>query len=93
MSANLFDSGVFTKEVGTFFKDSNVKYIIATRKKPTPTKPINYILAKTKGKTYYISSLYPTEKESVFNADYQGNKYSIKFENKKVIVSPTIAGK
>lgn len=85
--ANLFDCGTFTKEVTTFFNDSNVKYIIATRKKPTPTKPINYILAKVNSKTFYISSLYPTADNSIFNADYQGRKFNVKFEELKVIVS------
>ena len=69
MSANLFDSGVFTKQVSTFFKDSNIKYIIATRKKPTPTKPINYILAKVNSKTFYISSLYPTAEANKFDVE------------------------
>jgi hypothetical protein len=90
MSANLFHSGVFTKEVSTFFNDSEIIYIIATRKKPTPTKPINYILAKTKGKTFYISSLYPTPKENIFNVDYQGYKFIIEFKAAEVIVSTKV---
>ena len=66
---NLFQEGIFTKEGNHFFIDESVNYLIAERKKASPTKAKHFIIAKTKEKEYYISSLYPTDIEDVYNVD------------------------
>jgi len=75
---NLFQEGIFTKEGNHFFIDESVNYLIAERKKASPTKAKHFIIAKTKEKEYYISSLYPTDIEDVYNVDFRGTKYTLK---------------
>ena len=59
--------------------DTNVKYIVSSRKEVSLKKPKNYVLAVLDGKTTYISSLYPTSNKDVFNAEYKGQKYTVLF--------------
>ena len=86
MSTNIFTKGVFTKIGNTFFSSKVVKFLIVERKKTTPNKPKNFIIAKTKEKEYYISSLYSTDIEDQFNVDYQGHKYLLIVKPDKVEV-------
>ena len=77
----------YTKLGNSFFTyddDSNLKFLIVERKKTTPTKTQFFILAKEKGKTNYISSLYPTDKENTFRADYNGIKYIVTIDTNTV---------
>ena len=57
------------------------KLIILERKKTTPSKPKNYILAKLNtGETEYISSMYSTTQDGVFKIDYLGQEYTLTIE-------------
>jgi hypothetical protein len=53
------------------------RLVIGTRKKPTPTKPTNYILSKQGGKYNYVSSMYPTTKDDLFKLEYNGVCYDM----------------
>lgn len=83
---NLFSVGTYSKNNNSFFVNDSVKYLIAQRKNVTPSKSTKFIVAKAKGKDYYISSLYPTEIENQFNADYQGHKYLLIITDNEVEV-------
>jgi hypothetical protein len=52
---------------------------IATRKKPSPNKPPHFILMDYPAGTgkVFISSLYPTDQERIFNLEYQGSRYKL----------------
>ena len=88
MTSKLFGSGVFTRDMQSFYKGSKIKYIISTRKEPTLDKPLNFILAIQEGRRFYISSLYPTSKLGVYNVEYRGERYTVQLEPERVIVQP-----
>jgi hypothetical protein len=56
-------------------KDKGVTLVICYRKNPTPSKPLNYILSKEGRKSSYISSMYNTGKEGVYQLEYLGTQY------------------
>ena len=79
--------GIFTKDVNGFFcNENNVRYIVTERKEVTTNKPKSFIVAVVEDKRKYVSSLFPTSKKNVFNADYQGYKYTVEFTPNQVIV-------
>jgi len=86
----LIYSGLFSKDRNQFFpekqKDSYTKFLILTRKKPTKHKPKNYIIAKVKGKDFYVSSMYPTEIDNLYNIEYHGQKFSLKIEDNVITI-------
>jgi len=49
--------------------------VICYRKNPTPSKPLNYILLKEGKKSSYISSMYNTGKEGVYQLEFNGIQY------------------
>lgn len=84
---NLFEEGLFTKRGNQFFSNNSVRYIIAERKKPNPKKSQHFIIAKTKDKEYYISSLFPTSAEDHYKAEYGGQYFNITISPNNVKVS------
>ena len=71
--------GHYTKQESTFYNDHYV-FTISTRKETTKSKPKFYLLFKLRGQRAYryFSSLYPTNQESVYSAEYQWLNYQIK---------------
>ncbi len=64
--------------------------VIATRKKPSPNKPPHFILMDYPAGTgrVYLSSLYPTEAEGIFNLEYQGTRYKLSIQPDSAEVYP-----
>ena len=54
-------------------------FYILKRKKTTPLKPENYIIAKLEGKDIYISSLYPIA-ENIYRIEYDFVIYILTME-------------
>lgn len=72
------------------------RLVVTIRKKTTPNKPVQFIVAKpvpdmefpfSSVTGHYISSLYPTRVPSLFNMEHQGVRYQFKVETDKVIIS------
>jgi hypothetical protein len=53
--------------------------VIATRKTPSPTKTRHFLLMDYPTGTgrVFVSSLYPTKQEGVYNLEYQGSRYKM----------------
>jgi hypothetical protein len=51
--------------------------VIGTRKNPTPSKPINYLLSKVGKKYQYITSMYPTLIAGHYKLEYNGKCYDM----------------
>jgi hypothetical protein len=81
MKTKLFTSGTYTKNLNSYFSDNGLRYLIATRKNTSPSKPKNYLLAKVDSRGYYISSLYPTQTENLYKAEYQGQRFEVFFDD------------
>lgn len=76
---------------------SDLHLVIGQRKKPTPTKPKYYLLARLSPSSHvFISSLYPTGQESpeigsqVYSLDHTGRSYilTIDQESGKATITP-----
>ena len=48
------------------------KFTIGTRKNPTPTKPLRYLLDTSSKKVFYVSSIYPTKEEHNYKIEFKG---------------------
>lgn len=79
-----------TNLIGQFVTDksnlirSDLHLVIGQRKKPTPTKPKYYLLARLSPSNHvFISSLYPTGQEGaeigqqVYSLDHTGRSYTL----------------
>jgi hypothetical protein len=64
--------------------------VIATRKKPTPNKTPSYLLMDYPAGTgrIYLSSLYPTEQEGVYNIEYQRSRYKLSLKPDSAEIYP-----
>ena len=81
--------GDYTKDGGRYYSDqSNTKLIVGKRKDVT-TKTREFILFVTGNRTrpQFFSSLFPTQTENVFKADYQGINYDVCLDNGKLSIS------
>jgi hypothetical protein len=78
----------------------NQKLVIGTRKKPTPQKPPNYLLAALPGgKFTYLSSLFPAPNWAengcqTYSLDYQGRYYTLEIDRTAGVasISPNTPG-
>jgi hypothetical protein len=86
MKANIDLSGNYVKSGARIILNSASFLLIKKRKNPDLLKAQNYLVFETNGKQSYCSSLYPTDKESTFNADYAGVKYVLTFSDSRVLV-------
>ena len=80
MRANL--TGTYHKNKSYLQKEDSTRLVICQRKHQTPVKPLLYILSETTpGNFEYISSLYPTDKETIYELEYSGSKYKLHLSN------------
>ncbi len=74
--------GTYQKNKSYLEKEDATRLIICQRKHQTPAKPLLYILRETTPKNFeYISSLYPTDKETVYELEYSGSKFKLHLDN------------
>jgi hypothetical protein len=74
--------GRYQKNKSYLEKQDANRLVICQRKQPTPVKPLLYILRETTPKNFeYISSLYPTEQDTVFELEYSGSKFKLHLDN------------
>jgi hypothetical protein len=67
-----FDKTLVNSRIG------GMKYlVIGTRKTPTPSKPINYLLQKLSASYKYITSMYPTSTEGHYKLEHKGVSYDM----------------
>ena len=81
--------GDYTKYGSRYYSEqSNTKLIIGKRKQVT-NKTREFILFVTGSKTrpQFFSSLFPTQTENVFKADYQGINYDICLNSGKLSIA------
>lgn len=73
-------SGTFLKE-GSTYRGQSLKFIQATRKEFTPKKGKHFLLFSSEHhqRPEYWSSLYTTDKEHIYTAEYSGKTYQVEF--------------
>jgi hypothetical protein len=82
-------SGTFLRESNQIHLSENQILHIRERSNYTMKTPRFFLALEVDGKESYVSSLFPTNKPKVYNADYVGNKYTLDFtEPSKVKIKP-----
>lgn len=91
MRTNLEGSFQIAKQNLIKLDGEPLRLVIGSRKKPTGSKPINYLLQHLPtGKYVFISSLFPSQKQPVngsqmFSLDYEGQNYTCSIDRDRGI--------
>jgi len=78
------EQGTYQLSGNKFFIGDSV-YHLGERKKGLDRKPPLFI-RKLKPMYQYISSLYPTDIQNLFTADYKGKAFKVKLEQEQIII-------
>ena len=76
-------TGDYSVKNKTLIRNDGMELFLGERKKPTSSKPVNFLLlVDSNGKKSYCSSMFPNPKSrGTFNMDYDNKKYLLSFSD------------